>query len=145
LKRALKRADPEVKRAYWSVADFAGGSLVMTTMIEPDENSRALLRRFGKCFWPRLPPNLLIYKKSRSPGKRGANLETALERVRSRTLAMQRSDELAETAAVVLSALIHLGIEPNRLYINIVKDETGEAEFWITDEDGSKIAMGLFD
>ncbi len=74
---------------------------------------------------------------------REAQIETALERVRSRTLAMQKSDELAETAAVVFRQLIHLGIEPNRLYIAIMKDETGNAEFWITDEDGSKVSSGF--
>jgi len=52
-----------------------------------------------------------------------AKIETALERVRSRTMAMQRSDELAETAAIVFKQLINLGIEPNRLYIAIIKDE----------------------
>jgi signal transduction histidine kinase len=72
---------------------------------------------------------------------REAQIETALERVRSRTLAMQRSDELAETASVLFKQLIHLGIEPNRLYICIGTDEIGGAEFWITDEEGSKISM----
>ncbi|MEO8447279.1 MAG: adenylate/guanylate cyclase domain-containing protein, partial [bacterium] len=71
---------------------------------------------------------------------RDAQIEAALERVRSRTLAMHRSDELGETAAVVFKQLITLGIEPNRLYISIIKDESGEMEFWITDEDGSKVS-----
>ncbi|MEP6750117.1 MAG: ATP-binding protein, partial [Bacteroidota bacterium] len=65
-------------------------------------------------------------------------IEVALERVRSRTLAMQKSDELVETAAVVFRQLISLGIEPNRLYITIIKDEIGEMEFWITGEDGTR-------
>ncbi|HLY69474.1 MAG TPA: ATP-binding protein, partial [Puia sp.] len=69
----------------------------------------------------------------------------ALERVRSRTLAMQKSDELAETSAVLFKQLIGLGISPNRLYITIVKDENGDAEFWITDEDGSKVSMAYED
>jgi len=69
---------------------------------------------------------------------REAQVETALERVRSRTLAMQKSDELAETASVLFKQLILLGIEPNRLFISIIKDESGESEFWVTDEDGSK-------
>jgi hypothetical protein len=34
---------------------------------------------------------------------------------------MQRSDELAETSAVLFKQLISLGIEPNRLYISIMK------------------------
>jgi len=74
---------------------------------------------------------------------REAQIEASLERVRSRTLAMQKSDELAETAAVLFKQLIGLGIEPNRLYICIVKDGAGNAEFWITDEDGTKVSAGF--
>ncbi len=74
---------------------------------------------------------------------REAKIEAALERVRSRTLAMQKSDELAETAAVLFQQLIALGIEPNRLYISIIKSELGETEFWITDEDGSKVSTAF--
>ncbi|MGG9962196.1 sensor histidine kinase [Ferruginibacter sp. SUN106] len=70
---------------------------------------------------------------------REAKIEAALERVRSRTLAMQKSDELAETAAEVFRQLISLGIEPNRLYIGIVKEETGDMEMWATDEDGTHV------
>jgi signal transduction histidine kinase len=71
---------------------------------------------------------------------RESQIEAGLERVRSRTLAMQKSDELAETAAVLFRQLIGLGIAPNRLYIAIIPDDTGELEFWITDEDGSKVS-----
>jgi hypothetical protein len=70
---------------------------------------------------------------------REAQIEAALEKVRSRTLAMQKSDELAETAAEVFRQLIGLGIEPNRLYIGIVKEETGDMEMWATDEDGTQV------
>ena len=52
---------------------------------------------------------------------------------------MQRSDELVETAAIVFKQLIDLGIAPNRLYIGIITDHSGEVEFWITDEDGTKL------
>jgi signal transduction histidine kinase len=69
-----------------------------------------------------------------------AQIETALERVRSRTLAMHKSGELAETAAVVFKQLINLGIAPNRLYIAIIKGDSGDMEFWITDEAGSKVS-----
>ncbi len=74
---------------------------------------------------------------------RESHIEASLERVRSRTLAMQKSDELAETAAVLFRQLIALGIAPNRLYIAIIQDENGNAEFWITDEDGSKVSSGF--
>jgi hypothetical protein len=70
-------------------------------------------------------------------------MEASLERVRSRTLAMQKSDELAETAGVLFWQLMTLGIAPNRLSIAFIKDESGYAEFWITDEDGSKLNSGF--
>lgn len=77
---------------------------------------------------------------------REAQIEIALERVRSRTMAMQKSDELVETAEVVSKQLIDLGIDTNRLYIGIVKDQKGLMEMWATDEDGAKIeSKNLFD
>lgn len=74
---------------------------------------------------------------------REAQIEAALEKVRSRTLAMQKSDELAETAAVLFQQLIVLGIAPNRLFIILIKDDTPDMEAWLTDEDGSKVSMGF--
>ncbi len=71
---------------------------------------------------------------------RESQIEASLERVRSRTLAMQKSSELPAAAAVLFRQLINLGIEPHRLYITLIKDDGGDAEFWITDEDGSKVS-----
>lgn len=165
--KAIKKIDPKAydflaKRtknvkadgitAYWSVSDFRGGSLVMVTINPPDENSRTLLQRFAIVFGQ-------AYQRFRDLQKaeaqaREAQIEAALEKVRSRTLAMQRSDELAETSAVLFQQLILLGIKPNRLYIAIMKDalpnessgrKKGDAEFWITDEDGSKVSMAYQD
>jgi signal transduction histidine kinase len=70
---------------------------------------------------------------------REAQIETGLEKVRSRTLAMQKSDELADTSIVIFEQLINLGIEPNRLFIGIIKEETDSIEAWATNEDGTKI------
>ncbi|MBS1610455.1 MAG: hypothetical protein JSS70_17200, partial [Bacteroidetes bacterium] len=53
---------------------------------------------------------------------------------------MQKSYELAETAAVLFKELITLGIAPNRLYIGIVHNENGEIEAWATDEQGGKVS-----
>ncbi len=71
---------------------------------------------------------------------REAQIEVALERVRSRTMAMQASDELAETSVELFKQLIGLGIAPNRLFIGIIKDDSGDIELWATDEDGMKIS-----
>ena len=100
-----------------------------------------ILSRFGKVFD-------LTYTRFNDLQKaeaqaREARIEAALEKVRSRTLSMQRSDELAETAAVMFRQLIGLGIAPNRLYIIIIKEENGDMEAWLTDEDGSRVSIGF--
>ncbi len=74
---------------------------------------------------------------------REAQIEAALERVRAKTMAMYKSDELADIAAVVFQQLINLGIDPNRIYIGIIKNEKSTCEFWITDEDGTKVSSGF--
>src|SRR5579862_324472 len=71
---------------------------------------------------------------------REAKIELALERVRARTMAMFKSDELAETSAVLFHQLIGLGIEPNRLFIGVIKDESDDIEAWATDEDEIKVS-----
>lgn len=97
-----------------------------------------ILNRFGKVFDLSYTRFNDLHKAEAQA--REAQVETALERVRSRTLAMQKSEELPETAAILFRQLIHLGIAPNRLYIGIIDDETGAIEFWITDEDGSSVS-----
>jgi len=102
------------------------------------DRQHGILRRFANAFGQAYT-RFLDLQKAEAQAKE-AQVETALERVRSRTLAMQKSDELADTAAVLFQQMILLGIEPNRLYIGIIKDETGDIEAWATDEDGSKVS-----
>jgi hypothetical protein len=102
-----------------------------------DEDNE-ILKRFGNVFEQSYIRFLDLQKAEAQA--REAKIEAALEKVRSKTMAMQSSDELADTAAVVFQQLINLGIEPNRIYITIIKDESGTCEFWITDEDGSKVS-----
>ena len=101
------------------------------------EEENNTLIRFGKVFQQTYTRFLDLQKAEAQA--REAQIEVALERVRSKTLAMQKSEELSETAAVLFRQLINLGIAPNRLYIGIIKEESGRIEFWVTDEDGSKV------
>ncbi|MEO8111360.1 MAG: ATP-binding protein [Ginsengibacter sp.] len=107
------------------------------------EKEREIFQRFANVF-EQAYTRFLDLKKAEAQAKE-AQVEAALERVRSRTLAMQKSGELAETSAVLFKQLISLGIEPNRLYISIMKDDEGETEFWISDEDGSKVSSAYTD
>ena len=71
--------------------------------------------------------------------KRELEIEAALERVRARTMAMKRSEELAETAAVLFEQVKGLGAAPERMNIGIVKEEKGFIEFWPTEQGGKQI------
>ena len=120
----------------WHAAYFSHGYLLLITTSPYAEEQ--LLIRFTKVFQQAYTRFLDL--KNAEAQAREAQIEASLERVRGRTLAMHNSEELAETAAVVFKQLIDLGISPNRLYIGIIKDDSGDIEFWATDEDGTKIS-----
>ncbi|MGQ0740403.1 MAG: ATP-binding protein [Bacteroidota bacterium] len=143
----LKYLPEERKQYIYGSSGIASSSVVSKNVILSIANyqlvpytdeENAILKRIGKVFEQSYTRFLDLQRAEASA--RESQIEAGLERVRSRTLAMHRSDELAETAAVLFSQLIGLGIAPNRLYIGIVKDESGEIEYWITDEDGSKVS-----
>jgi signal transduction histidine kinase len=123
---------------YYNYSKFSGGTLLLITNKEASVDSKYLLKRSAEVFNLAYTRFLDLLKTEAQA--REAKIEAALERVRSRTLAMQKSDELAETSAVLFKQLIGLGIEPHRLYFSIIKDDSGVAEFWITDEDGTKVS-----
>ena len=128
---------------YYNYSKFSGGTLLLITNNEASADSKYLLKRSAEVF--NLAYRRFLDLQKAEAQSREAQVETALERVRSRTLAMQKSGELTETAAVLFRQLIGLGIEPHRLYISIMKGDEGEAEFWITDEDGSKVSSAYTD
>ena len=132
-------------RAYWSLSDFSGGALVMVTMDSPDEHTRVLLRRFSNVFG-------LAYRryadlKKAEAQAREALIEAALERVRSKTMAMHNSADVGETAAVMVEELRKLGIDTLRCGIGIMH-EPGDMEVWTiqTEQEGkSGIIIGTLD
>ncbi|MFZ1321062.1 MAG: ATP-binding protein [Ignavibacteria bacterium] len=132
--------DPEREglHQYYYVTSFPAGNLYAFRETEFPDEAKVVMKRFADVInftYTRFNDLKLSEAQTRE-----AQIETALERVRSCTLAMQKSDELAETAAVVFKQLINLGISPNRLYIGIINDDSGDLELWATDEDGSKVS-----
>src|SRR6187402_735947 len=118
-------------------AYFTQGFLLFITY-EPVPDAHEIFKRFAKVF-EQTYTRFLDLKKAEAQAKE-AQIEAGLERVRSRTMAMHKSDELAETAVVLFKQMIGLGIEPNRLYIAIINDNSGDLEFWISDENGDKVS-----
>ncbi len=125
------------QRRVNSVAFFSQGMIAFTTAEPQTKETIHLLERFAKVF--DLTYTRFLDLKKAEAQARESQIEAGLERVRSRTLAMHKSDELAETAAVLFRQLINLGIAPNRLYIFILRENSSQIEAWITDEDGSRV------
>ncbi|TSA30628.1 MAG: hypothetical protein D4R68_00425 [Ignavibacteriales bacterium] len=119
-------------------AFFSKGMLSLSNYESHTHETVQLLERFAGVF--DLTYTRFLDLKNAEAQAREAQIETALERVRSRTMAMRNSNELAETAVVIFKQLIGLGIAPNRLYIGIIEAEGDNIEFWITDEDGTKVS-----
>ena len=96
-----------------------------------------ILERFGKVFdltYTRF--NDLLKAEAQV---REAQIEAALERVRSRMMAMHRSDELAETTAHLFVQLNQLGIKPYRCNIGIIDQERESCKIWSTTNKGEVI------
>lgn len=138
---------PELQQAVWdfpglsmSIAFLRNVALYLTNYqgVPYSEAENATLKRFAAVF-EQTYTRFRDLQQAEEQAKE-SQTQLALERVRARTMAMQKSDELAETSVEVFKQLIGLGIQPNRLFIGIIKDDTGEIELWATEEDGSKIS-----
>ena len=120
---------------YFSFADFSGGSLVMVTYDIPDEDSRSLLRRFANVFG--IAYRRFADLKNAEAQAREAQIEAALERVRSRSMAIHRSEELIEIVKVVFDTLKMLGIIIKDGAVSILVFEKGSKDHvqWIAASD----------
>ena len=89
-----------------------------------------ILQRFGKVFEQSYTRFLDLQKAEAQA--REAEIELALERVRARTMAMQKSDELNETSLLLFQQLKSLGQTAAQLSIGIIKEEKGVFELSAT-------------
>ena len=91
-----------------------------------------MLKRFRNVFslsYQRYTDISLAFAQSKE-----AQIELALERVRARTMAMQKSEELAETAAVLFQQFKELGEAPDQITIGIINEEDRVIEFHVTQQ-----------
>src|SRR5215203_1174407 len=125
------------ERVYLNSSFNSFGNLTLATL-EPLSNEHFdILLRFAKVFD-------LTYTRFNDLQKaeaqtKEAQIELALERVRARTMAMHKSEELAETAQVLFQQLSELGGIPDRIAIGIADEEEGVVNYWSTDQSGRHI------
>ncbi|MDP2043183.1 MAG: ATP-binding protein [Algoriphagus sp.] len=118
----------EEHRAYWSFADFSGGSLLMVTVEQPEVSSRKLLRRFANVFG--LAYRRFADLKQAEAQAREAQIEAALERVRSRSLAMHKSEELPEVIQLVFEQLRQLNFNIDSAQFDVNFRESDDINIW---------------
>ncbi|MBX9780398.1 MAG: hypothetical protein K2X26_08635, partial [Chitinophagaceae bacterium] len=117
----------------WHAAYFSKGYLLFITTepyAEPD-----LFKRFAKVF-DQTYTRFLDLQKAEAQA-REAQIEAALERVRSRSLAMHKSDELQQVVTTLFDQLHFLNIENDATGIVIFKPDTNHFQYWFANAERS--------
>jgi signal transduction histidine kinase len=126
------------KRETIATYFFAEGSLNVISREPLNIDQNNIMIRFAKVFG-QLYKRFLDLQKAEAQA-RESEIQLALERVRARTMAMHKSDELAETAAILFQQMTELGVTPERLNICLIKETEKILEVWATDQQGIKIS-----
>ncbi len=121
---------PELPTEIWQhVLFFSQGYLFVITR-EPLPEYHDVFKRFGAVLQQSYT-RFLDLQKAEAQAREG-KIELALERVRARTMAMQHSDELAETAFILFQQFRELGENPDQATIGIINEAEGVIEYWVT-------------
>jgi hypothetical protein len=110
-------------------AFFSQGFLLFIT-IDPYPEAHDIFKRFGKVF-EQTYTRFLDLQKSEAQA-RESQIQLALERVRARTMAMQKSDELPETSYLLFQQVKELGLTAVQNSIGIVNEQAGFVELSTT-------------
>jgi signal transduction histidine kinase len=121
----------EAKGFAWSVAFFNNVSITIGNYdAEPyTEEQNSILKRFGNVF-EQAYTRFLDLEKAEAQA-REAQIEAALEKVRSRSLAVHHSEEFKDVVKVVFERLELLGLEASAISINTFTENSGGAEIYI--------------
>ena len=111
------------------VVYFKFGYLLFITR-EPVPEAHDIFKRFAKVFEQTYTRFLDLQKAEKQA--REKEIEFALEKVRSRTMAMQHSDELREVVLEIYKQLQKLNFESQACNIIIIDKETNNQEYWVS-------------
>lgn len=110
-------------REYYHYSPFGAGGLYFFSDLEPIDEDKQIIRRFAEVFdltYTRYEDLQKAEKQARE-----VQIELALEKVRSRSMAMQHSDELREAGNLLFNEITYLGIESiTSGYVLIEADES---------------------
>jgi C4-dicarboxylate-specific signal transduction histidine kinase len=127
-----KRSLLDKKAFAWSTV-FATNTSVTIANYEGSpysETENAILQRFSTVFEQSYTRFLDLQKAEAQT--REANIETALERVRSKAMAMQNSDELKDLIATLSLELGRLDFKLDRAFIMTFDPQTKDSTWWMS-------------
>ncbi len=113
-------------------AFFKQGYLMFISL-QPVVEAHDIFKRFAKVF-EQTYTRFLDLQKAEAQA-REAQIEAALERVRSRSLAMRKSDEVQEIVNIVFKNLRDLNIETDVTSVIILKEDMYEMDYWVANSD----------
>lgn len=116
------------KRRINTSIRFSNGFIIITSEEPLTDQNILLLNRFTKVF-EQTYTRFLDLQKAEDQAKE-AQIEAALERVRSRSLAMHQPNELKEVVTVLFERLKELNVELDTANINIWNSGSKDVEVW---------------
>ncbi len=124
---------------------IGSGGLGLTTYQEISNTSLEIFKRFHKVFSLAYSRFIDIHKAEAQA--REARIEAALERVRSRTMGMHKSEELKEVIQVVYEQFVNLDISVEHTGFIVDYKRSDNMHIWLADQNGapSEITIPYFD
>lgn len=124
-----------IPAVYYYIYSVGAGGIGISTLSSISDEKLKVLKRFSNVFD-------LAYKRYTDITKaearsREAQVELALEKIRARTMAMQKSDELAEVSSLLFQQMISLGVNTYSSGFTIWDKDTEELISWMCNADGS--------
>ena len=116
---------------YFHCAVFSLGYIELMADRELPEESASLLKRFAKVF-EQTYTRFLDLQKAEAQA-REAQVEAALERVRSRTMGMHKSEELKEVVKEIFDQFAILDINAEHAGIVVDYEPNKDWHFWVAD------------
>ncbi|MBS1923983.1 MAG: nuclear transport factor 2 family protein [Bacteroidetes bacterium] len=127
---SISSKDTNGKRVI-SIAFFSRGHLSLSSALPLPEETVKILERFANAFDGTYTRFLDL--QNAEAQAREAQIEAALERVRSRSMAMHKSEELKEVIRLVLEQFIYLKINAEHAGFYIDYKAHDEMHIWLAD------------
>jgi signal transduction histidine kinase len=129
-------------KQYFHAAFFDSGGLFAFRETPFPSEAKKVMKRFAGVF--NLTYKRFLDLQKAEAQAREAQIEAALERVRSRSMAMHKSEELSETAEVLFEQFNLLGNIPDRIGIGTINEESKKVELWVTDQGGNQLSHEFY-